>query len=91
MATPFTATSTTEIANTFSSRNSVHIDNNGPGTVLVVCEGNSSATPTVSATNVTFTIPPYTHWDSPPGTVGKWWGLISSGTAYVTEIANRLN
>jgi hypothetical protein len=91
MATAFTSTSTALIADTFSSRNSVSINNTGAGTVLVVCEGNSSATPTVSASNVSFTIPPYTHFDSPPGTVGKWWGLISSGTAYVTEIANRLN
>jgi len=90
-STAFTSTTTALIADTFASRNSVRINNTGAGTLLVLCEGNTSTTPTVSATNLTYTIPPYTQFESAPGDVGRWWGLISAGTAYVTEVANRLN
>lgn len=92
MATAFTATTSTFITDTFSTRNGVRIDNDGAGILYILVEPNASATPTVSSTNRTVKIPSGGYWESPPGDVGKYYGIFASaGTAYITETANRLN
>ena len=92
MATSFTATSSTFITDTFSSRNSVVIHNAGAGTLNVLIEGNTAAEPTASSTNYTVSIVSGAYWESPPGCVGKYYGIfLTAGTAYITEVANRLN
>ena len=92
MATAFTATSSTFITDTFSTRNGVVVSNTGAGTLYILIEPNAAATPTASATNHSVIIPSGAYWESPPGTVGKYYGIFgSAGTAYITETANRLN
>ena len=92
MATEFTATSSTLIVDTFNSRNTVTIQNEGAGILYVLVGTNTSATETASATNYTVSIPSGAYWESPAGTVGKYYGIFgSAGTARVSEIANRLN
>ncbi len=91
-ATAFTSTSSALIADTFNSRNSVIISNEGAGILAVIIGGNSETAETASATNYTVRIPSGAYWESPPGVVGKYYGIfLTAGTARVTEAANRLN
>jgi len=92
MASAFTSTSSALIANTFSSRNSVIITNEGAGILAVLIGANSVTDETASSTNYTVKIPSGAYWESPPGVVGKYFGIfLTAGTARVTEAANRLN
>jgi len=92
MATAFTATSSTLITNTFGSRNTVTITNEGAGTLYLLVGTIPDATETASTTNYTVPIPSGAYWESPAGTVGKYYGIFgSAGTARVSEIANRIN
>jgi hypothetical protein len=91
-AAAFTSTSSALIANTFTSRNSVIIANEGAGILAVIIGSNSAVDETASATNYTVRIPSGSYWESPPGVVGKYFGIfLTAGTARVTEAANRLN
>jgi len=91
-ASTFTATSSTIITDTFSSRNSVIIWNEGAGILAVLIGQNSSTDETASSTNYTVKIASGGYWESPPGVVGRYFGIfLTAGTARVTEAANRLN
>ena len=92
MATAFTSTSSASIANTFNSRNSVIIWNEGAGILAVLIGQNESTDQTASSTNYTVKIASGAYWESPPGVVGKYFGIfLTAGTAYITEASNRLN
>lgn len=92
MATQFTATSSTLLIDTFRSRSAVTVQNDGAGTLLILVHDNPNTAATVSSTNKTVSIPSGGYWESPPGTFGVYYGIfLSAGTAYWTDINNRLN